>query len=208
MTTKLVLWDFGGVLTNSPLENFYNYERRNNFPIGSIIKINSHNKFHNAWALLEKNLINKAEFAKLFLQEARELNLNYEFNIEEILKCLDVKLNNSMVDLFFQVKKKIDCACLTNNIASSIHYEAGKAFDNFKKNFSHIFESSKLGLRKPEKEIYEYVIDNLNINPENILFIDDLGINLKPAKLIGFKTYKMINLKKTKMFLNNIINAK
>ena len=62
---KIVLWDFGGVLTN-PIQNFYKYEKENKLPLGTIIKINSQNKYKNAWAKLEKNIISIKEFSLLF----------------------------------------------------------------------------------------------------------------------------------------------
>ena len=201
-----VLWDFGGVLTNSPIKNFLEYEKKNNLLPGTIIRINSHNKFENAWAKLERNEINKKEFEKLFLEEANELNYNFKIDVEKIFKCLDVRLNTKMVNLFFKVKKKLPCACLTNNISENSSSVANKAFEQFKDNFSYTFESSKLGIRKPEIEIYKYVIKKLKVNPENILFIDDLGINLKPAKIIGMKTYKMLNYNSTKQYLFNLLD--
>ena len=179
---KIILWDFGGVLTNSPIQNFYEYEKENDIPKGTLIKINSHNKFNNAWAKLEKNLINKEEFTELFLKEARDLNIKNNLNVEKILECLNVKLNTELKDYFLKIKDKIPCACLTNNMAENISSNKKNAFESFKKNFSYVFESSKIGLRKPELEIYKYVLYKLSIPAKNILFIDDLGINLKPAR--------------------------
>ena len=60
-------------------------------------------------------------------------------------------------------------------------------------------------MRKPEIEIYKYVIDKLNVAPENILFIDDLGINLKPAKDLGIHTYKAVNEDKVEEFLDRFL---
>ena len=54
---KIVLWDFGGVLTKSPFQYIKKYEEKNEIPSNSIIKINSINPLENAWAKLEKNLI-------------------------------------------------------------------------------------------------------------------------------------------------------
>ena len=56
-------------------------------------------------------------------------------------------------------------------------------------------------MRKPEEEIYKYVLKVLDLSPKNILFIDDLGINLKPAKKLGFHTYKAVNPWDTQSFL-------
>ena len=108
---KLILWDFGGVLTKSPLEKFSKYEKNNITP-GTIIKINSFNKYDNAWAKLEKNLINKKEFSELFLMEAKNLNIKDKLDVNEILNCLNVELEPNMVDIFFKLKKKNPC-CLS-----------------------------------------------------------------------------------------------
>ena len=202
---KIVLWDFGGVLTRSPIQNFYKYEKENKLPLGTIIKINSQNKYKNAWAKLEKNIISIKEFSLLFSKEAKELNIDHCFDIGKIINCLDVSLNVKMVNIFFEVKKKVECACLTNNILATKNYNINKTFNDFKKNFSYVFESSKLGIRKPEIEIYKYVIDKLNVAPENILFIDDLGINLKPAKDLGIHTYKAANEDKVEEFLDRFL---
>ena len=202
---KIVLWDFGGVLTESPIQNFYKYEKQNNLPLGTIIKINSQNKYENAWARLEKNKISIKEFSLLFSREAKELGVDHSFDINKIIKCLDVNLNTKMVNTFFKVKEKIECACLTNNIQGNENFNINETFNNFKKNFSYIFESSKLGVRKPEEKIYKYVIDKLNIAPENVLFIDDLGINLKPARMLGIHTYKVVSEKKTEEFLERLL---
>ena len=204
-TIKIILWDFGGVLSTSPLHNFYEYEKKNNIPLGTLIKINSHNKFNNAWAKLEKNLINKNEFTKLYLKEANDLNINSKLNVEKILECLNVELNPEMKNFFLKLKKKIPCACLTNNISENISHNEKNIFKNFKKNFSHVFESSKIGLRKPEVEIYKYVLNKLSIPAKNILFIDDLGINLKPARMLGMNTYKMENTKSLIIFLQKLL---
>ena len=202
---KIVLWDFGGVLTRSPIQNFYKYEEKNKLPLGTIIKINSQNKYKNAWAKLEKNIISVKEFSILFSKEAKELNIDHCFDIDKIINCLDVNLNVKMVNIFFEVKKKVECACLTNNILATKNYNINKTFNDFKKNFSYVFESSKLGMRKPEIEIYKYVIDKLDVAPENILFIDDLGINLKPAKDLGIHTYKVVNEDKVEEFLDRFL---
>ena len=203
---KLILWDFGGVLTKSPLVKFTEYEKKYNLPSGTIIKINSHNKLNNAWAKLEKNLINKEEFSELFLKEARELKIKEKLDTNKILDCLNVELEPIMINIFFELKKKITCACLTNNIRNNNNsIISNNTFDSFKSNFSYVFESSKLGLRKPEEEIYKCVLSFLKLPPQNILFIDDLGINLKPAKKLGFNTYKATSPKNTQIFLENFL---
>ena len=204
---KLILWDFGGVLTKSPLHKFIEYEKKFNITPGTIIKINSHNKFNNAWAKLEKNLINKKKFSELFLKEAKELNIKNKLDIDKILECLNVELETTMVEVFMKLKNKLPFACLTNNVAKNVYRNSNNNFESFKDNFNYVFESSKLGLRKPEEEIYKYVLKVLNLSPKNILFIDDLGINLKPAKKLGFHTYKAVSPKDTQTFLEGFLEV-
>lgn len=200
-TIKIILWDFGGVLTESPIKNFRKFENDNNYILNTIIKINSNNKYKNAWAKLEKNEVSIEEFSKIFTQEAKEFGIE-NINTNKLLKCLDVKLNTKMVKLLEHISKFYTCACLTNNFKRM----NTSNFENIKKNFSLIVESSKIGMRKPEKKIYLYVLNLLKVNAEEILFIDDLGINLKPARELGFHTYKFTNTNDTISFMKNMLN--
>ena len=63
-------------------------------------------------------------------------------------------------------------------------------------------------MRKPEKRIYEYLINDLNIIPEDSVFLDDLGINLKTAKMLGINTIKVIHPIDALKELDNIIVSK
>ena len=197
---KIVLWDFGGVLTESPIKNFQKFENDNNFILNTIVKINSNNKYNNAWAQLEKDEISIEKFSKLFREEAKQFGVQ-NINTEKLLECLNVKLNIKMVELLENVSKFYSCVCLTNNFKKM----SSSDFENIKHNFSLIIESCKIGQRKPEKEIYTYVLKVLKVNPKEVLFIDDLGINLKPARELGFQTYKFIDTSKTISFMKNML---
>ena len=106
-----------------------------------------------------------------------------------------------MINLLQEVSKYYTSICLTNNFK----YISSNSFKSIKSYFNHIFESSNLAMRKPEKKIYNYVLKNLGVKAEEILFIDDLGINLKPARLLGFHTYKFIDTKTTIDFVKNLL---
>ena len=99
------------------------------------------------------------------------------------------------------ISKFYTCVCLTNNFKKTNSSD----FENIKHNFSLVIESSRIGLRKPEKQIYTYVLKVLNVSAEEILFIDDLGINLKPARRLGFQTYKFIDTNKTISYIRNML---
>tara|TARA_X000000950_G_C13809352_1_gene616944 strand:- start:650 stop:1279 length:630 start_codon:yes stop_codon:yes gene_type:complete len=200
---KVVLWDVGGVLTQSPIKRFERYEKTVSLPKGSIVKINSINNLNNAWAKYEKNMISKKKFIKLFKNEAKSQNI-LKVDPLEILSCLELKIVPDMLETLKKVKKKYLCACLTNNFDDRyLTPSCKKVKEILNRNFDFTFESSKLKCRKPEYEIYEMVIKTLNVKNDEILFIDDLGINLKPARHLGINTYKSSNTKDTISFLNN-----
>ena len=106
-----------------------------------------------------------------------------------------------MVELLENVSKFYSCVCLTNNFKKMVSSD----FENIKHNFSLIIESSKVGFLKPEKQIYKHVLEVLKVNAKEILFIDDLGINLKPARELGFNTYKFTDTDKTISYIKNML---
>ena len=199
---KIILWDYGGVLTESPIKNFQKFENDNNYILNTIVKINSDNKYENAWAKLEKNEISIEKFSILFKEEAKQFGIS-NINTDKLLKCLNVKLNNRMVEFLKNISKFYTCVCLTNNFRKI----NSSNFEKIKHNFRFIIESSKIGLRKPEKQIYTYVLKALKVSAKEILFVDDLGINLKPARDLGFQTYKFIDTSKTITYMKNMLKV-
>ena len=197
---KIILWDYGGVLTESPIKNFQKFENDNNYILNTIVKINSYNKYENAWAKLEKDEISIEKFSILFKEEAKQFGIT-NINTDKLLECLNVKLNIKMVELLKNISKFYTCVCLTNNFKNM----NSSNFEKIKHNFKLIIESSKIGLRKPEKQIYTYVLKVLKVSAKEILFVDDLGINLKPARDLGFQTYKFIDTSKTITYMKNML---
>ena len=59
--------------------------------------------------------------------------------------------------------------------------------------FDLVVESSIEGIRKPNPDIYTLTCERLGIVPHEAVFLDDLGINLKPAKALGMRTIKVLN---------------
>ena len=57
--------------------------------------------------------------------------------------------------------------------------------------FDVVVESSKAGCRKPDPRFYEIACEELGIEPSQAVFLDDLGINLKPARAMGMTTIKV-----------------
>lgn len=193
-----VLFDFGGVILSSPFEAFAAYERREGLPEGFIRRVNSTNPDHNAWARLERSELGIDEFVGAFEVEAKALG--YDVDGRTVLGCLHGELRPEMVRVVERCAAVMSTALLTNNVlpepatdeqtatpSPSEHDSLAALF----RHFDAIVESSKVGCRKPERRFYEIALERLGIGAADAVFLDDLGINLKPARAMGMQTIKV-----------------
>ncbi|MAT62829.1 MAG: HAD-IA family hydrolase [Actinomycetota bacterium] len=187
---EAVLFDFGGVILSSPFEAFAEYENEIGLPPDTIRKINTTNPDTNAWAQFERREVNPEEFVLLFEKEA--LSLGHELDAQRILEGLHGSLRPSMVEALSRCSSKFKTAMLTNNITPMQEQDLDQDVKNVVEIFDLLVESSIEGCRKPEEKFYEIACERLNVNPENCVFLDDLGINLKPARAMGMTTIKVV----------------
>jgi putative hydrolase of the HAD superfamily len=194
---KAVLWDFGGVLTSSPFEAFGQYEVEHNLPKDFIRSINATNPDTNAWAQFESSTISPAEFDVAFARESSAKG--HEIKGKDVLALLSGDIRPRMVAALKQIKQHYRVGCITNNVKSG--QGAGMARSEEKATavaavmalFDTIIESSVVGVRKPDLKIYQMACEAMQIEPHEALFLDDLGINLKPAKALGMTTIKVLS---------------
>ena len=192
-----ILWDFGGVFTTSPFENFNLLEERCGAPRDFIRTLNSVNPTTNAWAQFESNQVSLEEFDELFARESKLAG--HEIRGKEVISMLSGELRPKMVELLKLCKEQYKVACITNNVKAG--RGPGMSSDDDKASkvsrvmelFDGVIESSVEGIRKPNPEIYKLACQRISVEPEKCLFIDDLGINLKPAKELGMKTIKVLS---------------
>jgi putative hydrolase of the HAD superfamily len=188
---KAVLWDFGGVIVSSPFEAFNRYEVEHGLPADFIRSVNASNPHDNAWAMLERGEISDFEFDRQFADEAAALG--HRVPGADILALLSGAIRLEMVALLDRVKAAgYKVACLTNNIVGfdlTANWSAHRA--EVLARFDVIVESSKVGVRKPEPRFYEIACERLGVAPNECVFLDDLGINLKPAAQMGMTTIKV-----------------
>jgi putative hydrolase of the HAD superfamily len=191
---KAALFDFGGVILSSPFEAFARYEAEHDLPAGFLRQVNATNPDTNAWARLERNEVGLDEFCEVF--EAEALALGGEVVAADVLGLLRGDLRPAMVEAVRRCHERLSTALLTNNIVtmgaagmarmSEPHAEVLDLFDV-------IVESSRVGVRKPDVRFYEIACAELGIAPTEAVFLDDLGINLKPAKAMGMATIKVVD---------------
>ena len=190
-----VLWDFGGVILSSPFEAFNRYEGEAGLPRDFIRSLNARNPDSNAWAKMERSEVSLDGFVTLFEEEARQQG--YTLDGWRILQALSGDIRPQMVEALRRCKAAFRVACITNNMKSgegpgmARSPEKAQAVAEIMALFEHVVESSKLGLRKPDPLIYQHACDLLGVPPERCVYLDDLGINLKPARAMGMRTIKV-----------------
>lgn len=196
-TPLAVLWDFGGVILSSPFEAFNRYESEASLPKDFIRSLNARNPDANAWAKMERNEVSLDGFVALFEEEARAQG--HTVDGWKILQALSGDIRPQMVEALRRCKAAFRVACITNNMKSgegpgmARSPEKATAVAEIMSLFEHVVESSKLGLRKPDPKIYRHACDLLGVPPEQCIYLDDLGINLKPAREMGMRTIKVVN---------------
>ncbi|MEY2469549.1 MAG: putative hydrolase of the superfamily [Actinomycetota bacterium] len=190
---KAVLWDFGGVILTSPFEAFNSYEVANGLPENFIRGLNATNPDTNAWAHFERSEYTVDQFAEAFQAEA--LAAGHTLDARGVLGMLAGEIRPQMIAAIDTIKAAgYMQACLTNNFVSFEDYpreQRAVGRDDILAKFDFIIESSKVGVRKPDPRFYEIACESLGVEPEDCVFLDDLGINLKPARAMGMTTIKV-----------------
>jgi len=190
MKYKAIIWDFGGVITSSPFDAFNEFEEVNGLPKDIIRTINSENPDMNAWAQFESNSITIDQFNDLFLKEAKAKG--FDIKGRDIIKLLKGSIRENMVSFLRELKSNFKLGCITNNVKPSSEENTDNETKEAMSIFDHVIESSIVGIRKPNPEIYMMSCDALNVSPDQCIYLDDLGINLKPARELGMTTIKVI----------------
>ena len=196
MTFNTVIFDFGGVITTSPFEAFNRMEAARGLPKDFVRSVNARNPDDNAWAKFERAECNAAEFDALFAAEA--LALGHELDGASVIACLSGDIRPNMVAALDVLKSKgFALGCITNNVPSGKGAgmagsdEKAAAISAVMERFDHIIESSKAGVRKPDPRIYAMMCAALTVAPSQCIYLDDLGINCKPAAAMGMAAIKV-----------------
>lgn len=210
---KAVLWDFGGVITSSPFEAFNRYELANNIPEDFIRSVNAKNPDTNAWAQFESSSVSIDEFDGIFAEETEKAG--HRIPGKDVMKLLSGQIRPEMVHALKLVKENFRIACITNNVKGA-GKGPGMASDPSKAEkivgimalFDFVIESSIVGFRKPDPRIYQLACEKMGIEPSEAVFLDDLGINLKPAKAMGMQTIKVSSAQQALAELSEILSMK
>jgi len=185
---EAVIFDFGGVITSS------RFEAERGLPADIIRRTNAANHLENAWAKFERAEVDLDAFDALFAAES--LALGAEVRGRDVLPLLSGDLRPEMVEALRRIKARFKTGCITNNLPNNaIGSASGRTLyiAEVMTLFDHVIESAKIGLRKPDPRIYRMMVEALGVDPGNCVYLDDLGVNLKPARAMGMATIKVLS---------------
>ena len=185
---RAVLFDFGGVISSSPFEAFAHLETERGLPVDFIRTMNATNPDTNAWARLERGEVDPETVGSLWSDEARALGHDLDGRL--VLERLAGEIRPAMVDAIRSCRTKYKTACLTNNFTRAEAVLSEEVAGVYRL-FDAILESRVLGVRKPDPRFYELACAALDVEPNECVFLDDLGVNLKPARQLGMHTIKV-----------------
>ena len=187
---KAALFDFGGVILSSPFEAFAAFEQERGLPDRFLRTVNATNPDDNAWAKLERSEVTLDEFGDLFAVESKALG--HEVDGRHVIGMLMGELRPAMVEAVRRCTERLKTGLLTNNfVTGNGHVDRENEMGRVMAMFDVVVESSQVGVRKPDPRFYEIACTQLDIDPSEAVFLDDLGINLKPARALGMTTIKV-----------------
>jgi putative hydrolase of the HAD superfamily len=181
-----VLFDFGGVLADGPWGGFERYESANGLPEGFIRSLNAKNPETNAWAQLERSEVGLEEFCDLFEAEARAAGGTVDARF--LIASLAGEIRPAMITAVRRCHETFRTGLLTNNF---VRIDGTERFEGMLEMFDVIVESAVEGVRKPDPRFYLMACERLEVEPGRCVFLDDLGVNLKPARALGMRTIKV-----------------
>ena len=196
MALKAVIFDFGGVFTTSPVSNFGVYERARGLPERFISGVIRANLDGGAFSRFERAELTAEEFDEAFAAETRAAG--HEVRGGELAKMMKLEFRPPMIEAHKRIcEAGLKTGCITNNMPSSSAKDWAR--DGAERNwaaeimsrFDHVIESSKAGVSKPDPRIYEMMLETLGIAPGEAIYVDDLGVNLKPAVAMGMDVVKV-----------------
>lgn len=192
---RAVLFDFGGVILTSPFEAFARYEREHGLPEDFIRRLNATNPEDNAWARLERSELDVDGFADVFEAEARAAG--HVLDARQVLLLLGGEVRPRMAAALPRIKEAgYLLGMLTNNFTTGPGDGNGgrrPEIERIMALFDLVLESSRAGVRKPDPRFYETACAELGVEPSEAVFLDDLGVNLKPARAMGMTTIKVVD---------------
>lgn len=188
MPFRAVLFDLGGVVLGSPLHAIAAYERERDLPAGFVNRVVVEAGPGGGWARLERGELSMEAFYAAF--EADCAARGQRLSARELMARVGeaAQPRPEMLEAIRRLRAHaLRTGALTNNWVT----DEGEGTGVLRPHFDAFLESSALGMRKPDPRIYRHACRALDVAPEEAVFLDDIGRNLKPARELGMATIKV-----------------
>jgi putative hydrolase of the HAD superfamily len=193
-----VLFDLGGVVFPSPFDAFDRYDTRAGLDTGFTRSLIRESSEAGAWAALERGALTLPEFFAALEMEAQARGAIVD--AAAIMATIGEESGGARPEMLHAIARLraegLRVGALTNNWVGDTGASTPAGLDHVLDRhelFDVVVESSKVGLRKPDPRIYELALEMLGVEPQATVFLDDLGINLKPARAMGMATIKVVD---------------
>ena len=190
MKYRAVIFDLGGVVLDAPLQILADFEVEHGLPEGYINQLIRDGGPQGPWQQFERGEIEPKEFCEGF--EAAAAKAGFPIKACALVDAMASRMTVRK-EVIETVQKLRDeeylVAALTNNWA--VRDQLHERLDQLRDEFDYFVESHKVGYRKPERELYNLVLDEMGVRAKDVVFLDDLGQNLKPARAMGMHTIKV-----------------
>jgi putative hydrolase of the HAD superfamily len=185
-----VIFDLGGVVFPSPFEAFDAYDVDAGLASGTVRALIRTSSETGAWAALERGELTLTDFYTELEQEATAAGFTISGARLMSMIAGGFGARPAMARAIDRIREAgLRTAALTNNWPRPDDGAPSTGANTL--GFDVIVESAVVGLRKPDPRIYELVLTRLEVDASNAVFLDDLGINLKPARAMGMTTIKV-----------------
>ncbi|EKX47686.1 hypothetical protein GUITHDRAFT_60262, partial [Guillardia theta CCMP2712] len=193
---KAVIFDLGGVLLQSPFHEIEAFERDAGVPVGSIFGNAAKLGESGAYFRLERGEVTLEQFLPLFQQELESGGIHLQRDVSELFVRIERALfpvRQDMIQVIRSLKAEgIKTAALTNNWKRDNGDTFTHALGDLQNLFDVIVESALVGIRKPDAMIFQLALERLKLKDSGeVVFLDDMGPNLKGASTVGMKTIKV-----------------
>jgi len=206
MSFEAVIFDLGGVVLGSPLQAFASYEHSAGLPHNFLNRLIVAAGPQGAWSRLERGELDMPGFIEAF---DREVALaGRRISAAELMAQVAAGsgIRPQMLDAVGRIRAAgLRTAALTNNWASA---DQASKMQQLRPHFDVFVESVRLGMRKPDPRIYQYVLAELGVGPSEAVFLDDIGQNLKPARALGMATLKVVDPERTLSELGDLLGLR
>jgi epoxide hydrolase-like predicted phosphatase len=189
MTFRAVIFDLGGVVLGSPLHAFRDYEADLGLARGALGQLVNAAGEQGAWSRLERGELPIEQFFVAFDAEMATAGVRISASVLMERIALASAVRPQMVAAIRSLRARgLRTAALTNNWVNA---DQLTKMDVLRDEFDVFIESARVGMRKPDPRIYQLACERLGVTPEQAVFLDDIGQNLKAARALGMATIKV-----------------